>query len=262
MNGAASMSDRKGRLAGKVAYITGAGAGIGRAAAELFASEGATVIVAEFNAAAGRAVVEAIVGAGGSAHFVQTDVTSEESVRESIAAAVELGGRIDVLYNNAGGSSGADAQVTDCPADEFWRAVKVDLFGTWVACKYGIAAMMKTGGGSVINSSSVFALVGTRSKDAYTAAKGGVSAITRSMAVEYAPHGIRVNAIAPAVTVTERVQGLIASQPEVIRKTSERQLLGLVKPAEVARAALYFASDDSVTTTGQILPIDGGFSIS
>jgi NAD(P)-dependent dehydrogenase (short-subunit alcohol dehydrogenase family) len=256
------MSEKTGRLAGKVAHITGAGAGIGRAAAELFANEGARVVVAEFNAESGHATVEAIRAAGGTATFVKTDVTSEDSVRESIAAALEFAGRIDVLYNNAGGSTAVDAQVTDCPADEFWRAVKLDLFGTWITCKYGIAAMMKTGGGSVINSSSVFALVGTRGKDAYTAAKGGISAITRSMAVEYAAHRIRVNAVAPAVTVTARVAGLLKSQPEVINKTGERQLLGLIEPKEVALTALYLASDESKTTTGQIFPIDGGFSIS
>jgi len=256
------MSENTGRLAGKAAYITGAGAGIGRAAAELFAREGATVVVAEFNAESGQATVDAIRAVGGRATFVQTDVTSEDSVRVSSSAALEFAGRIDVLYNNAGGSTAVDAQVTDCPADEFWRAVKLDLFGTWITCKYGIAAMLKSGGGSVINSSSVFALVGTRGKDAYTAAKGGISAITRSMAVEYAPHRIRVNAVAPAVTVTARVAGLLASQPDVINKTGERQLLGLIDPKEVALTALYLASDESKTTTGQIFPIDGGFSIS
>lgn len=251
---------RKGRLAGKVAYITGAGAGIGRAAAELFAGEGAAVIVAEFNEANGRATVESIIVGGGRAEYVNTDVTSEESVKASIAAAVKWAGRIDVLYNNAGGSTTADAQITDCPASEFWRAVTVDLFGTWVTCKYGIEAMLKTGGGSVINSSSVFALVGTRGKDAYTAAKGGVSAITRSMAAEYAPHGVRVNAVAPAVTVTERVRGLLEKQPDVLKKTSERQLLGLSQPVDIAYIALYLASDESRTTTGQIFPVDGGMS--
>jgi NAD(P)-dependent dehydrogenase (short-subunit alcohol dehydrogenase family) len=256
------MSANHGRLAGKVAFITGAGAGIGRAAAELFASEGAKVVVAEFDAQSGQASVDAIRAAGGTAIFVRTDVTHEDSVRDAIAAALEFGGRIDVLYNNAGGSTAVDAQVTDCPPDEFWRAIKLDLFGTWITCKYGIAAMMKSGGGSVINSSSVFALVGTRGKDAYTAAKGGISAITRSMAVEYAPHRIRVNAVAPAVTVTARVAGLLAAQPDVINKTGERQLLGLIDPKEVAHTALYLASDESKTTTGQIFPIDGGFSIS
>jgi NAD(P)-dependent dehydrogenase (short-subunit alcohol dehydrogenase family) len=122
--------------------------------------------------------------------------------------------------------------------------------------------MLKSGGGSVINSCSVFALVGTRGKDAYTAAKGGIASITRSMAVEYAPHHIGVNALAPAVTTTSRVLDLIEKQPDVISKTSERQLLGLVKPDEVAMMALFLASDESKTTTGQIFAIDSGFSIS
>ncbi|SAL41681.1 SDR family NAD(P)-dependent oxidoreductase [Caballeronia humi] len=256
------MNAINGRLAGKVAYITGAGAGIGRAAAELFAREGATVIIAEFNSDDGEAVAEAINGKGGKARFFRTDVTNEESVRESIDAAIGFAGRIDVLYNNAGGSSAVDARVTDCPAEEFWRAVKLDLFGTWITCKYGIAAMMKSGGGSVINSCSVFALVGTRGKDAYTAAKGGISSITRSMAVEYAAHRIRVNALAPAVTKTNRVLGLIEIQPDVMAKTSERQLLGLVEPGEVAMTALFLASEESRTTTGQVFAVDGGFSIS
>ena len=162
------MSGAGGRLAGKTAYITGAGSGIGRAAAQMFAQEGARLVVAEFDEAAGRACVDAINAAGGQAVYVPTDVTSEDSVRASIDAAMAQWGRIDVLYNNAGGSSAEDAQVTDCPVDEFWRAIRLDLFGTWVTCKYGIAAMLKGGGGgSVINSSSVFALVGTRGKDAY-----------------------------------------------------------------------------------------------
>lgn len=256
------MIETKGRLAGKVALITGAGAGIGRVAAERFALEGAAVIIAEFDADSGEAVTEAILGQGGTAKFVRTDVTNENSMREAIQSAVEFGGKLDVLYNNAGGSSAIDARVTDCPADEFWRAVKLDLFGTWIACKYGIAAMLERGGGSVINSCSVFALVGTRGKDAYTAAKGGIASITRSMAVEYAPHRIRVNALAPAVTTTGRVLGLIETQPEVMSKTSERQLLGLVDPEEVAMTALFLASDESKKTTGQIFAIDGGFSIS
>lgn len=256
------MSASSGRLAGKVAYITGGGSGIGRASAQLFAREGARVVVAEFDQALGHACVEAIHAAGGQALCVRTDVTSEDSVRASIATALAQWGRIDVLYNNAGGSTAADAQVTDCTVDEFWRAIRLDLFGTWVTCKYGIAAMLQTGGGSVINSSSVFSLVGTRGKDAYTAAKGGISAITRSMATEYAPQRIRVNALAPAVTLTERVKGLLHTQPELLSKTCERQLLGLTEPEEVAAMALWLASDESRTVTGQVIAIDGGMSAS
>jgi NAD(P)-dependent dehydrogenase (short-subunit alcohol dehydrogenase family) len=249
------------KLANKVAYITGGGAGIGRAAAELFASEGATVVIAEFNEATGREAQEAIRAAGGKAFFIPTDVTSEDSVKQSVAKAVELAGRIDILYNNAGGSTSVDGPVTECPATEFWRAIKVDLFGTWITSKYGIAEMIKTGGGVVINSASVYSIVGTQNKDAYTAAKGGVASITRSMAVGFAQHNIRVNAVAPAVTVTERVRGLIEQQPDVIRRTSERQMLGLVQPIDVAKTALYLASDDSRTITGQVISIDGGMSI-
>lgn len=249
------------KLVNKVAFITGAGTGIGRAAAELFSSEGATVVIAEFNRESGMDAEQHIRKMGGEAHFFQTDVTDEESVRSAIASTVKTCGAIHVLYNNAGGSTTADSRVTDCPTEEFWRAIKLDLFGTFLTCKYGMAEMMKTGGGAVINSCSVFALVGTQNKDAYTAAKGGVGAITRSMAVEYAPFGIRVNAVAPAVTVTSRVRGLIEKQPDVIKKTSERQMLGLIDPIVVARTALYLACEDSLATTGQVIAIDGGMSI-
>jgi NAD(P)-dependent dehydrogenase (short-subunit alcohol dehydrogenase family) len=256
------MNSLQGRVAGKVIYITGSGTGIGRSAAELFAREGARLVIAEFNEELGSSCAESINSQGGQALYVHTDVTSEESIKNSIAAAVSHWGRIDVLYNNAGGSSAVDAQVTDCPVDEFWRAIRVDLFGTWVTCKYGIAAMLSTGGGSVINSSSVFSLVGTRGKDAYTAAKGGISALTRSMAVEYAPYGIRVNAVAPAVTLTDRVKSLLKVQPDLLSKTCERQLLGLTMPEEVAAMTLWLASDESKTVTGQIIAIDGGMSAS
>lgn len=249
------------KLKNKVAFITGAGTGIGKAAAELFSREGAIVVIAEFNRESGLNAEKLIHEAGGQARFIHTDVTSEESVSAAISNTISEFSRIDILYNNAGGSTTVDSRVTDCPTDEFWRAIKLDLFGTFVTCKYGIAEMMKTGGGSVINSCSVFALVGTTNKDAYTAAKGGVGAITRSMAVEYASFGIRVNAVAPAVTVTSRVRGLIDKQPEIIRKTSERQMLGLIDPVQVAQTALFLASDDSKATTGQILAIDGGMSI-
>lgn len=255
------MSEVNGKLAKKVAYITGAGAGIGRAAAQLFASEGATIVIAEFDEANGRETERAVRAAGGQAHFLHTDVTSEESVKQSIRSAIEVAGRIDVLYNNAGGSSSVDGPVTTCPVDEFWRKIKLDLFGTWITCKYGVAEMIKTGGGTVVNSASVFALVGTRNKDAYTPAKGGVAALTRSMAVEFAEHKIRVNAVAPAVTVTDRVRGLIQSQPDVIRRTADRQMTGLVEPSDVARLALFLACDDSRHLTGQVVAIDGGMSI-
>lgn len=251
------------RLEGKVVFITGGGAGIGRASALLFAREGARVVIAERDERAGRETVELIAGQGGPrALFVPTDVTEADSVEQAVARTLADYGRFDVLYNNAGGSTVRDSRVTDAPVEEFWAKMKLDLFGTWLGCRYGIQAMIDAGnGGSVINSTSIFALIGTHGKDAYTAAKGAVSALTRSMAVEYARHRIRVNAVAPGATATERVLKLL-QEDGVTSKSLDGQLFGLVQPEDIAHAALYLASDESKSTTGHILAVDGGLTIS
>ncbi len=250
------------RLEGKVALITGGGAGIGRASALLFAREGATVVVAERDTEAGQETVAQIQGDGGEALFIQTDVTEAAEVERAVASAVQRYGRFDVIYNNAGGSTVRDSRVTDAPIEEFWSKIKLDLFGTWLGCRYGIQAMMDAGnGGSVINCTSIFALIGTHGKDAYTAAKGAVSALTRSMAVEYAQYNIRVNAVAPGATATARVLKLL-QEDKVTSKSLDGQLFGIIKPEDVAYAALYLASDESKSTTGHILSVDGGLTIS
>lgn len=251
------------RLEGKVVFITGGGAGIGRASALLFAREGARVVIAERDERAGRETVELIAGHGGPrALFVPTDVTEADSVEQAVARTLADYGRFDVLYNNAGGSTVRDSRVTDAPVEEFWAKMKLDLFGTWLGCRYGIQAMIDAGnGGSVINSTSIFALIGTHGKDAYTAAKGAVSALTRSMAVEYARYRIRVNAVAPGATATERVLKLL-QEDGVTSKSLDGQLFGLVQPEDIAHAALYLASDESKSTTGHILAVDGGLTIS
>ncbi|OZI70982.1 SDR family NAD(P)-dependent oxidoreductase [Bordetella genomosp. 12] len=251
------------RLEEKVVFITGGGAGIGRASALLFAKEGAQIVIAERDVAAGEETA-ALVGAstGRPALFIQTDVTEPESLEDAVKRTVARFGRFDVLYNNAGGSTVRDSRVTDAPVEEFWSKMKLDLFGTWLGCRYGIQAMMDTGnGGSVINSTSIFALIGTHGKDAYTAAKGAVSALTRSMAVEYASYRIRVNAVAPGATATERVLKLLKDDG-VTSKSLDGQLFGLVQPEDIAHAALYLASDESRSTTGHILAVDGGLIIS
>ncbi len=252
-----------GRLEGKVAFITGGGAGIGRASALLFAAEGAQVVVAERDAAAGEETVALVARQGGpQARFVATDVTDADSVEQAVRGTLQAYGRFDVLYNNAGGSTVRDGRVTETPVQEFWDKIKLDLFGTWLGCRYGIQAMIDAGhGGSVINSTSIFALIGTHGKDAYTAAKGGVSALTRSMAVEYAAQGIRVNAVAPGATATERVLKLLQDDGVTVRSL-QGQLFGLVQPEDIARTALFLACSDSRSTTGQILAVDGGLTIS
>lgn len=249
------------RLQGKVAFITGAGTGIGRCAAELFAAEGARVVVAELDPAAGAETEQRIRGSGGEALRVDIDVTEAGSVRAAIEKAVERFGRLDVLYNNAGGSTLVDGPVTEAPEEEFWRAIRLDLFGTFLVCKYGIPKLIEAGGGSVVNTSSNVALMAVRGRDCYTAAKGGVASMTRSMAAEYAEHGVRVNAVAPGATRTPRVARMADANVHVDRLVRESQLFGWCEPRDIALMALYLASDESRVTTGQILSVDSGATI-
>jgi NAD(P)-dependent dehydrogenase (short-subunit alcohol dehydrogenase family) len=248
------------RLEGKVAVITGAGTGIGRATAKLFAREGARVVVAELNAEAGEQTAHIIHQAGGEAIAIKTDVTDPDSIQATIAAAVRQYGALHILHNNAGGSTLRDSDVTDAPLEEFWRAIKLDLFGTFLGCRFGIPAIINSGGGSVINMSSNVALMGIPGRDCYTAAKGGVSAITRSMAVEFAPK-VRVNAIAPSATMTDRVKKLVAGNA-ALDKMANAHLLGLIEPEDIAPMALFLASDESRKVTGHIYPVDSGIIIS
>jgi NAD(P)-dependent dehydrogenase (short-subunit alcohol dehydrogenase family) len=248
------------RLEGKVAVITGAGTGIGRATAKLFAQEGAKIVVAELNAEAGEQTAQLIVQAGGDAIASRTDVTEPDSIQSTIDAAVQHYGALHILHNNAGGSTTRDSDVTAAPLDEFWRAIKLDLFGTFLGCRFGIPAIQRSGGGSVINMSSNVALMGIPGRDCYTAAKGGISAITRSMAVEFAPQ-IRVNAIAPSATMTERVVKLVAGNT-ALEKMANSHLLGLIEPEDIASMALFLASDESSRITGHIYPVDSGVTIS
>jgi NAD(P)-dependent dehydrogenase (short-subunit alcohol dehydrogenase family) len=252
------------RLAGKVAFITGGGGGIGSATARRFAQEGARVVVADIDVAAGEAAAKAARAAaansGGDAHFLRCDVTERTSVVAAIAETVARYAKLDVLHNNAGGSTLEDGPVTEAPEEEFWRAIKLDLYGTFLCSKLGIPEIIKAGGGSVINMSSNVALMALPGRDCYTAAKGGIASMTRSMAVEYAPHKIRVNAIAPSVTLTDRVRRLLAGNAGV-SKLAESHLLGLGQPIHIADMAVYLASDEAAITTGQILSVDSGVTI-
>jgi len=249
------------RLAGKVAIITGAGVGIGRSAAVLFAEQGAKVAIAEINSETGAETERLAREAGGEALFIETDVTKPNGVIAAIEATVGAFGKLDVLYNNAGGSTSNDARVTDAPEEEFWRVISLDLFGTFLMCKHGIPKLVEAGGGSVINTASNVALMALPGRDCYTAAKGGVAAMTRSMAAEYAADNIRVNAIAPCAVRTDRVARMMDNDPN-LEAVLERHLLGVGEPIDIARMALYLASDESRITTGQVLPVDSGITIS
>ena len=245
------------RLKGKTAFVTGGASGIGKAAALLFAAEGAKVAILDVSEKAGNEVAAEIAAAGGQARFVAADVTSEESVAAAFAAGQSALGAVGVLLNCAGGSSGRDGSLVEAPVEELWRTMRLDLLGTILACRAAIPAMKAAGGGSIINMSSVVSLIGVPGLDFYTAAKGAVSALTRTLAMQHAASRIRVNAIAPGVTMTERVLAL--SGGDVSRfPLSRKQVMGPSQPADVANAALFLASDEAAQVTGVVLPVDGG----
>ena len=249
-----------GRLQGKVAIITGASAGIGKASSKLFADEGCSLGLVDINETDGQKLAEDIRKSGGKATFIKADVSNAEQLEAAIESFVQEFGGIDILYNNAGGATPRDDHLLNMPLDEFDHAIALNLFGPFAACKFIIPHMDKRGGGSIINTASIRTMIGTTGADGYTSAKGGIVSLTRALAVQCASKGIRVNAIAPGAVLTERVKALIDagndSGPD--QKMAERHLLGMGEPEQVASVALFFASEDSRWVTGQILPVDGG----
>ena len=254
-----------GRLDGKVAFITGGGGGIGRATAERFVEEGAKVVVAEINSELGEAAARSARARGGQsdgdACFLHCDVTDRASVEKAVAETVARYGKLNVLHNNAGGATPADGPVTEVAEEEFWRAIKLDVFGTFLCCKVAIPHIVAAGGGSIINMSSIVALMALPGRDCYTAAKGAISALTRSMAVEYAMQKIRVNAIAPSVTLSDRVKKMLDGSSKATEDLAAAHLLGLGQPIHIANMAVYLASDEAEITTGQVFPVDSGVTI-
>jgi NAD(P)-dependent dehydrogenase (short-subunit alcohol dehydrogenase family) len=255
------MAAAPGRLDGKVALITGAGNGMGRAASLLFASEGARVVVADAVEAAGAATVDAVTGQGGEATFVPVDVSVATQVEAMVDATVRAYGALHVLYNNAGVFPPDDAGTVDTPESTWDRVMAVNLKGVWLGCRSGVPAMLESGGGSIVNVSSLVALMGSATPQiAYTASKGGVLSLTRELAIEHARRGIRVNALCPGPIETPLLAELLRD-PEWARRRLVHIPMGRPGRAdEVAKAALFLASDESSFMTGATLVIDGGIS--
>jgi NAD(P)-dependent dehydrogenase (short-subunit alcohol dehydrogenase family) len=250
------------RLEGKTALITGAGSGMGRLAAEMFAREGAQIVAADVAEGPLGETVAAVEKSGGQIIGTQTDVTSGDSVRAAVAAGVKAFGRLNVLYNNAGIFPDDDTSVIETEDKVLQRVLDVNLKGVWNCCRYGIPELMKAGGGSVVNIASFVALMGcTVPQDAYTASKGAVISLTRSLAVQYGSHGVRANAVCPGPILTPMLETLFPSEEEKNRRLSRIPLGRFGRAEDVVYAGLYLASDEASWTTGTTFVIDGGITV-
>jgi NAD(P)-dependent dehydrogenase (short-subunit alcohol dehydrogenase family) len=249
------------RLKNKVAIITGAGGGQGRAAALLFAKEGAKIVASDWNTQSGEETAAQVKAAGGEAIHVGADVSVLPQVCRIIDGALESYGRIDVLYNNAGVGYSSTLSMRDIlkTSEEDWdRVLAINLKSVFLTCKCAIPEMLKTGGGSIINTSSVAALIGGEDAHAYTAAKGGMISLSRALAVEFGPKNIRVNCICPGVIDTPMVESVIAPLKNSNRPLRFSPIQRLGTAEDIAYCALYLAADESSFVTGAVFVIDGG----
>jgi NAD(P)-dependent dehydrogenase (short-subunit alcohol dehydrogenase family) len=251
------------RLDGKVSIITGAGGGIGRVAALRFATEGSSVVVADTQKASAEETVRQIRAAGGEATAITVDVSVEADAKAMVDVAIEKFGRLDVLYNNAGIMPQADHSVVDTPVEIWDQVMAVNVRGVYLACKYAIPRMLENKRGSIINVSSFVALLGCSvPQDAYAASKGAILALTRSLAVQFAPNGIRTNAILPGPVETPLLMEWLVKDEQAKKIRLARNPSGRFgKPDEVVSMAVYLASDESAWTNGASLVIDGGISV-
>jgi len=249
------------RLAGKVALITGAGSGIGRETALLFAREGARVVIADLDAAAGERVANEVTKAGGQARSVRADVAKADDARAMIEETERAFGGLHVLMNNAGISHIDDNGAVDTEESVWDLTMRVNLKGVFLGCKYGIPALLRAGGGSIINTASFVAVMGAAtSQIAYTASKGGVLAMTREIAVEYARQGIRANSLCPGPVNTPLLAEFLAAPAARARRFVHIPMGRLAEATEIANAALFLASDESSYVTGSTFLVDGGIT--
>lgn len=249
------------RLSNKVALITGAGSGIGRESALLFAAEGAQIVVCDVNQSSGQETVQLVEAAGGKAIFVKADVSQAAEARAMIEAAEQSFGKLNILFNNAGIFHGADGSVLDTEEEVWDLTMNINLKGVFLGCKYGIPALLRAGGGSIINTASFVAIVGAAtSQSAYTASKGGVLSLTREIAVEFARQNIRVNALCPGPVETPLLAELMADPARRQRRLVHIPPGRLAQAKEIANAALFLASDESSYMNGSTFLVDGGIT--
>jgi NAD(P)-dependent dehydrogenase (short-subunit alcohol dehydrogenase family) len=252
---------RVGRLDGKVALITGAASGMGKVAATLFAAEGASVVVADVADQAGQATAQEIQATGGRSAYVRADVSKAAEAEAMIRAAVDAFGGLHVLYNNAGIFPSDDGSVTETPEETWDRVMAINLKGVFMGCKYGIPAMLESGGGSIINVASFVALMGAAAPQiAYTTSKGGVLSMTREIAVDFARRNIRANALCPGPIETPLLAELMADPVRRQRRLVHIPVGRLGQAHEIANAALFLASDESSFITGSTFVVDGGIT--
>lgn len=250
-----------GVLQGKVALVTGASTGIGKASALTFAREGATVVVSDINVDGGRETARLIGERGGRAFFFEADVSKEDHVHALVSRAVESCGRLDCAFNNAGIAGAIGVASHEYPDDMWEHVMAVNLKGVWLCMKHEIPQMLKQGGGAIVNTASIWGLVGAPGASAYVASKHGVVGLTRAAALEYAPRGIRINAVNPGTIRTPILDPFIAAIPDFEPMMTARHPIGRIgMPEEVAEAVTWLCSDAASFVIGQNLPVDGGYT--